>query len=61
MQLGDRVKPAQPLAAIGSLQLDQLVEEYLVGKAQADVAENSLRRTEKLRTDDIVPLSLIHI
>jgi len=53
--LGDRVKPAQPLAAIGSLQLDQLVEEYLVGKAQADVAENSLRRTEKLRTDDIVP------
>mgnify|MGYP006368991665 CR=1 FL=1 len=55
VQLGDRVKPAQPLAAIGSLQLDQLVEEYLVGKAQADVAENSLRRTEKLRTDDIVP------
>lgn len=55
VQLGDRVKPGQPLAAIGSLQLDQLVEEYLVGKAQADVAENSLRRTEKLRTDDIVP------
>ena len=45
----------QGVAAIGSLQLDQLVEEYLVGKAQADVAENSLRRTEKLRTDDIVP------
>lgn len=55
VQLGDRVKPGQPLAAIGSLQLDQLVEEYLVGKAQADVAENNLRRTEKLRTDDIVP------
>jgi cobalt-zinc-cadmium efflux system membrane fusion protein len=55
VQLGDRVKTGQPLAAIGSLQLDQLVEEYLVGKAQADVAENSFRRTEKLRTDDIVP------
>ncbi|MGA6826301.1 efflux RND transporter periplasmic adaptor subunit [Nitrospira sp. NS4] len=55
VQLGDRVRPGQPLAAIGSLQLDQLVEEYLVGKAQADVAENSFRRTEKLRTDDIVP------
>lgn len=55
VQLGDRVKPGQALAAVGSLQLDQLVEEYLVGKAQADVAENSLRRTEKLRTDDIVP------
>jgi len=55
VQLGDRVRPGQPLSAIGSLQLDQLVEEYLVGKAQADVAENSFRRTEKLRTDDIVP------
>ncbi len=55
VQLGDRVKPRQPLAAIGSLQLDQLIEEYLVGKAQADVAENNLRRTEKLRADDIVP------
>ena len=43
------------LAAIGSLHLDQLIEEYLVGKAQADVAENNLRRTEKLRRDDIVP------
>jgi cobalt-zinc-cadmium efflux system membrane fusion protein len=55
VQLGDHVKNGQPLAAIGSLQLDQLVEEYLVGKAQADVAENSFRRTEKLRIDDIVP------
>jgi cobalt-zinc-cadmium efflux system membrane fusion protein len=54
VQLGDRVTPGQPLVAIGSLQLDQLVEEYLVGKAQADVAENSFRRTEKLRADDIV-------
>ena len=55
VQLGDRVKPGQPLAAIGSLQFDQLVEEYLVSKAQADVAENSFRRTEKLRAQDIVP------
>lgn len=55
VQLGDRVKPGQPLVVIGSLQLDQLVEEYLVGKTQADVAENSFRRTEKLRADDIVP------
>jgi membrane fusion protein, heavy metal efflux system len=55
VQLGDRVKRGQPLVAIGSLQLDQLIEEYLVAKAQVDVAENTLRRTEKLRTDDIVP------
>jgi cobalt-zinc-cadmium efflux system membrane fusion protein len=54
VQLGDRVKSGQPLAAIGSLQFDQLVEEYLVSKAQADVAENSFRRTEKLRAEDIV-------
>ena len=54
VQLGDRVKRGQRLVAIGSLQLDQMIEEYLVGKAQADVAENSFRRTEKLRTDDIV-------
>ena len=53
-QLGDRVKKGEALVAIGSLQLDQLIEEYLVGKAQADVAENSFRRTEKLRADDIV-------
>lgn len=55
VQLGDRVRKGQPLAAIGSLQLDQLIEEYLVGKAQADVAENSFRRTEQLRAEDIVP------
>jgi cobalt-zinc-cadmium efflux system membrane fusion protein len=54
VQLGDRVKQRQPLAAIGSLQLDQLIEEYLVDKAQADVAENGFRRTEKLRAEDIV-------
>lgn len=54
VQLGDRVKPGQPLAAIGSLQFDQLIEEYLVSKAQADVAENTFRRTEKLRAEDIV-------
>lgn len=55
VQLGDHVKKAQPLVAIRSLQFDQLIEEYLVSKAQAEVAENSFRRTEKLRADDIVP------
>lgn len=55
VQLGDRVLPRRPLAAIGSLQLDQLIEEYLVGKAQVDVAENNLRRTEKLRAAEVVP------
>ncbi|HEX7765955.1 MAG TPA: efflux RND transporter periplasmic adaptor subunit [Nitrospira sp.] len=55
VQLGDHVKKGQPLVAIASLQLDQLIEEHLVSKARADVAENNFRRTEKLRADDIVP------
>jgi len=53
-QLGDRVQSGQPLVAIGSLQLDQLIEEYLVAKVQADVAENSFKRTEKLLAEQIV-------
>jgi len=55
VRLGDRVASGQPLVAVGSLQLDQLVQEYLVAKAQAEVAENGFRRTEKLRAEDIVP------
>lgn len=55
VQLGDHVNKGQPLAAIASLQLDQLIEEHLVSKARADVAENNFRRTEKLRAEDIVP------
>ena len=55
VQLGTRVKKGQPIVSIRSLQLDQLIEEYLVGKAQVDVAENTFHRTEKLRSDDIVP------
>lgn len=54
VQLGDHVRSGQPLAAIGSLQLDELVQEYLVAKAQADVAESAFRRTEKLKADEIV-------
>lgn len=54
VQLGDRVVAGQRLAAIGSLQLDELIQEYLVAKAQADVAANSFQRTEKLRAEDIV-------
>lgn len=54
VQLGDRVRRGQPLLAIESLRLDELVQEYLVTKAQADVAENGFRRTEKLWADQIV-------
>jgi cobalt-zinc-cadmium efflux system membrane fusion protein len=52
--LGDRVRAGQPLAAIGSLRLDELVQDYLVSKAQADAAESNFRRTEKLSAEGIV-------
>ncbi|MEK7236833.1 MAG: efflux RND transporter periplasmic adaptor subunit, partial [Nitrospirota bacterium] len=54
VQLGDRVRRGQPLLAIESMRLDELVQEYLVTKAQADVAESGYRRTEKLAADQIV-------
>lgn len=54
VQLGDRVRRGQPLVAIESLRLDELVQEYLVTKSQVDVAESGYRRTEKLRADEIV-------
>jgi cobalt-zinc-cadmium efflux system membrane fusion protein len=52
--LGDRVRVGQPLAAIGSLRLDELVQEYLVSKAQTDATESNFRRTEKLAAEGIV-------
>jgi len=52
--LGDRVRQNQPLVAIESMRLDELVQEYLVTRAQAEVAENSYRRSQTLRAEDIV-------
>jgi len=54
VQLGDRVRRGDPLVAIDSLRLDELVQEYLVTKAQVDVAESGYRRTKKLATEKIV-------
>ena len=54
VQLGDRVRRGQSLVAIDSLRLDELVQEYLVTKAQVEVAESGYRRTEKLAADQIV-------
>lgn len=54
VQLGDRVRRDQPLLAIESMRLDELVQEYLVTKAQADVAESGYQRTKKLWADQIV-------
>ncbi|TAJ23191.1 MAG: efflux RND transporter periplasmic adaptor subunit [Nitrospirae bacterium] len=54
VHLGARVRSGQPLVAIGGPRLDELVQEYLVSKSQADVAENSFQRTQKLRAEQIV-------
>ncbi len=54
VQLGDHVRSGQPLVAIGGPRLDELVQEYLVSKAQADVAENSFQRAQKLWTEQII-------
>ena len=54
VQLGDHVRRGQPLLAIESMRLDELVQEYLVTKAQTDVAQSGYRRTEKLAADQIV-------
>ena len=55
VRLGDRVRVGQPLAAIGGPRLDELVQDYLVSKAQTDAAESNFRRTEKLTAEGIVP------
>lgn len=55
VQLGDHVRTGQALVAIGSLELDELVQEYLVSKAQTAVAEDNLNRIRRLRADKIIP------
>ncbi len=52
--LGDRVTKGQPLAAIESLKLDELIQEYLVGKAKTDVAKSNFERTQQLLDENIV-------
>ena len=54
VQLGDRIKRDQPLIAIDSMRLDELVQEYLVTKSQVDVAKSGYQRTEKLAVEKIV-------
>jgi cobalt-zinc-cadmium efflux system membrane fusion protein len=54
VQLGDRVRAGQPLVAIGSPRLDELVQDYLVSKTQTETAETNFRRTEKLSAEGIV-------
>ena len=53
-KLGDRVTKGQSLAAIESLTLDELIQEYLVAKAKGDVAKANYTRTQQLLDENII-------
>ncbi len=54
VQLGNYVKAGDPLLAIGSLKLDELVQEFLVSKVQVDLRQANFERTKKLHSEQIV-------
>ncbi len=54
VHLGESVKKGDPLLAIGSLKLDELVEEFLVSDAQVDLRKANFLRTKKLHAEQIV-------
>jgi cobalt-zinc-cadmium efflux system membrane fusion protein len=54
VQLGNHVKAGDPLLAIGSLKLDELVQEFLVSKVQVDLRQANFERTQKLHAEKIV-------
>jgi cobalt-zinc-cadmium efflux system membrane fusion protein len=55
VQLGSTVTSGRPLVAVGGPKLDELIQEYLVSKAQADVAHDIFKRTQKLLAEQVVP------
>ena len=54
VQLGNHVKKGEPLLAIVSLKLDELVQEFLVSKVQVDLRKANFERTQKLHAEQIV-------
>jgi membrane fusion protein, heavy metal efflux system len=54
VHLGSHVNAGDPLLAIGSLKLDELVQEFLVSKVQVDLRQANFERTQKLHTEQIV-------
>ena len=54
VQLGNRVQVGDPLLAIGSLKLDELVQEFLVSKVQVDLRQANFERTKQLHAEQIV-------
>ncbi len=56
VQLGDPVQLGQPLIAIGSLKLDELIENYLVAKVRIDAAQITSRRSEMLLREKAISI-----
>jgi len=54
VQLGNHVKKGDSLVAIGSLKLDELVQEFLVSQVQVDLRKANFERTQKLHGEQIV-------
>lgn len=54
VQLGNRVTKDQPLVAVESMRLDELVQEYLVAKSKVDVANSNFTRTKQLQAENII-------
>lgn len=54
VRLGNRVQKDQPLAAVESMRLDELVQEYLVAKSKLDVANSNFARTKQLLAENII-------
>ena len=54
VQLGNDVKAGDPLLAIGSLKLDELVQEFLVSTVQVDLRRANFERTQTLFDEKIV-------
>jgi cobalt-zinc-cadmium efflux system membrane fusion protein len=54
VQLGNRVTKDQPLVAVESMRLDELVQEYLVAKSKVDVASSNFERTKQLQAENII-------
>jgi len=54
VQLGNHVKVGDPLVAIGSLKLDELVQEFLVSQVQVELREANFKRTQTLYDEKIV-------
>ena len=53
-ELGDKVRRGQPLLAVGSLELDELIQEFLVSRVQANVTKSNFLRTKKLLDEQVV-------